>query len=47
MLTEYRNFVGQDVILRAGWQPALDGPSSKGKAGYQPAAGLPTCPTSS
>jgi hypothetical protein len=38
-------FVGQDGILRAGWQPVLCGPFCKlRQAGYQPAAGFQPAP---
>src|SRR3984957_19764299 len=38
--------VGQDGILRAGWQPALDGLFCKRReASYQLAAGCQPCPT--
>ena len=36
--------VGQDGILRAGWQPAPGGHSQRLKAGYQPAAGCQPAP---
>ena len=38
--------MGQDGILRAGWQPALDGLFCKRReASYQLAAGCQPCPT--
>jgi hypothetical protein len=37
--------VGQDGILRAGCQPAMDGPfCTRRQAGYQPAAGCQPAP---
>jgi hypothetical protein len=36
--------VGQDDILRAGWQPAPAGLFTKVPAGYQPAAGCQPAP---
>jgi general secretion pathway protein K len=37
--------VGQDGILRAGWQPALDGSSQTAGCGLPTRRRLPTCPT--
>ena len=39
-----RFHVGQDGILRAGWQPALGGLLAIVQAGYQPAAGCQPAP---
>src|ERR1035438_3189632 len=39
-------WVGQDGILRAGWQPALGGHSQTPAGGLSTRRRLPTCPTS-
>ena len=39
--------VGQDGILRAGWQPALVGLFTKASGGLTTRRRLPTCPTTS
>jgi len=39
--------VGQDGILRAGWQPAPCGGSTRGSGGLPTRRRLPICPTTS
>ena len=39
--------VGQDGILRAGWQPAPDGLFTRSPGGLPTRSRLPTCPTTS
>jgi hypothetical protein len=40
------DFVGQDGILRAGWQPAPGGRMQTAQGGLPTRRRLPTCPTS-